>query len=236
MLEIEDEHLAIADRARTRGPRDGFQHLLDERVRYSRFDLRLRDEVDRVLGAAIELGVPLLSAEALDLGHRHALHARLGQRLADVLELERLDDRRYQFHRQYLVVLFIADSLAPDGEVLLDAEDERGVATRFAVVRVADDEVGAVGDGDREVYAVIFEGVGVAELEVIRAAAAEGILRRNEPVLNVSAPQADFVVRSLLRRNRDGREVVVRRVAETIPLADRDVEREDAVADAEIDL
>src|SRR4026207_2278711 len=80
LLEIEDEHLAVADRARARGPRERLQSLLDERVRHSRFDLRLRHEVDRVLGPAVELGMPLLSAEALDLGHRHALYARLGPR------------------------------------------------------------------------------------------------------------------------------------------------------------
>src|SRR5688572_31984707 len=121
MLEIEDEHLAIADRARPRGPRDGFQHLLDSRVRHSRFDLRFRHEVDRVLGPAIELGMTLLSAEALDLGHRHALYARLGQRLTDVLELERLDDRRYEFHDRYLDVVFMLRSFAK-ADVLLDAE------------------------------------------------------------------------------------------------------------------
>src|SRR5262245_40253363 len=164
MLEIEDEHLAIADRARARGPRDGFQYLLDERVRHSRFDLRLRNEVDRVLGPAVELGMPLLSAEALDLGHRHALHTRLGQRLADIFELERLDDSRYEFHRQYLDVVFMLRSLA-NAEVLLDAEDERRVAAGFAVVKVAHDEVGAVDVGDREIYALVFDGIGISDLE-----------------------------------------------------------------------
>src|SRR5436190_9707233 len=165
MLEIEDEHLAIADRARTRGPRDGFQHLLDERVRYSRFDLRLRDEVDRVLGATIELGVALLSAEALDLGHRHALHARLGQRLADVLELERLDDRRYEFHDEYLEFVVMWLSLA-EADVLLDAERQLPI-TGLAVVGIADVQVVASDKCDREIDAGVFDAVRVADLDVV---------------------------------------------------------------------
>ena len=55
-------------------------------------DLDLRQEVDDVLGAAIELGVALLAAEALDLGDGEPGDADLGQRLADFVELERLDD------------------------------------------------------------------------------------------------------------------------------------------------
>ena len=40
-------------------------------------DLHLGQEVDHVLGAPVELGVALLPAEALDLGHGHALEADL---------------------------------------------------------------------------------------------------------------------------------------------------------------
>ena len=56
-------------------------------------DLHLGQEVDDVLGAAIELGVALLAAEALDLGDGEAGDADLGQRFAHFVELERLDDR-----------------------------------------------------------------------------------------------------------------------------------------------
>jgi hypothetical protein len=53
-----------------------------------------RKSID-VLGAAVQLGVALLAAEALDLGDGDALNADLEvrlERLADVVELERLDD------------------------------------------------------------------------------------------------------------------------------------------------
>src|SRR5262249_30319653 len=45
------------------------------------------------LAAAIQLGVALLSTEPSDLGDRHADHADSGERLLDVIQLERLDDR-----------------------------------------------------------------------------------------------------------------------------------------------
>src|SRR6185503_10128703 len=220
MLEIEDEHLAIADRARTRGPRDGFQHLLDERVRHSRFDLRLWHEVDRVLGPAVELGMPLLSAEALDLGHRHSLNARFGQRLADVLELERLDDRRYEFHEEYLDVVVMWFSLA-EADVLLDAERQLPI-TGLAVVGIADVQVVAPHERDGEVDTGIFHAVRVAELDVI--------------AVELVAEAAELVVRALLRRDRHRRERVVGRRSDAVPITDGDVEREDPVTDAEVDL
>ena len=55
-------------------------------------DLHLGQEVHDVLGAAVELGVALLAAEALGLDHGHALQADLLQRLLHLVELERLDD------------------------------------------------------------------------------------------------------------------------------------------------
>jgi hypothetical protein len=63
-------------------------------------DLHLGQEVDDVFGAAIELGVALLAAEALGLGHGDALQADLLQRFLHLVELERLDDRFDLFHFQ----------------------------------------------------------------------------------------------------------------------------------------
>ena len=63
-----------------------------------RLDLHLGQEVDDVLGAAVQLGVALLAAEALDLGHRDALHADGRERLAHFVELERFDDGCDQLH------------------------------------------------------------------------------------------------------------------------------------------
>src|SRR5205814_696155 len=49
-------------------------------------------EIDHVLGAPIELGVPFLAAEALHFRDREPRDADFGQRLAHFIELERLDD------------------------------------------------------------------------------------------------------------------------------------------------
>src|SRR5690606_25826485 len=98
LFEVVDEDLAVADLA---GARRGFERLdraLDQIVGDGHLDLHLRQEVDHVLGAAVQLGVALLAAEALDLGDRDALHADRRQALADLVELERLDDCGDQFH------------------------------------------------------------------------------------------------------------------------------------------
>ena len=56
---------------------DRLDHLLDLVVVHDDLELHLGQEVDHVLGAAVELGVPLLAAEALDLGDGDALDADL---------------------------------------------------------------------------------------------------------------------------------------------------------------
>src|SRR5690606_7865888 len=97
-LEIGNEDLAVADRARRSRADDRLDRLLDERVRHGRLDLGFRHEVHRVFRSSVQLGMAFLPPESLHLRHREALNARLAQCLADVLELERLDDRRNQFH------------------------------------------------------------------------------------------------------------------------------------------
>jgi len=72
--------------------------LLNQIVRDGELDLGLGQEVDDILGAAIELGVAALTAEALDLGHRDALYADVRDGLADIIELEGLDDCCDQLH------------------------------------------------------------------------------------------------------------------------------------------
>src|SRR6266496_4756002 len=98
LLDRGDEDLAVADLARPCRLDDPFDRPLDLLVGEDQLHLDLREEVDDVFGAAIELGVALLAAEALHLGHRKARDADFGQRLAHFVELERLDDRFDFFH------------------------------------------------------------------------------------------------------------------------------------------
>jgi hypothetical protein len=58
---------------------------------HDHLDLDLGQEVDHVLGAAIELGVALLTAKTLHFGHGQAGDADFGQGLAHLVELEGLD-------------------------------------------------------------------------------------------------------------------------------------------------
>ena len=68
-----DEDLAVADAAGARRLLDGLDGPLDQAVLDHQLDLHLGQEVDDVLGAAVELGVALLPAEALGLEHGDAL-------------------------------------------------------------------------------------------------------------------------------------------------------------------
>src|SRR6185295_6551860 len=67
-------------------------------VGHANLDLNFREEVHGVFAAAVDLGMTLLSTEAFDFGHGHALDPDFGQRRLHFLELERLDDRNDEFH------------------------------------------------------------------------------------------------------------------------------------------
>ncbi len=96
-----DEDLAITDLAAVGALAkcldDAFKLLFGHRD----LDLDLGQKINDVFGAAVELGVSFLSAKALDLAHRNALHADFGQCLAHVVEFEWLDDRHDHFHRYF---------------------------------------------------------------------------------------------------------------------------------------
>ena len=100
---------------------DRVQHGLQLVVGHDDFDLDLGQEIDRVLRAAVHLGVALLAAEAADLGDRHARDAVLGQRLLDVIELVMPDDRFHLFHGQLLLVLASPDDMRTTGRLAATA-------------------------------------------------------------------------------------------------------------------
>src|SRR6185437_567289 len=68
LQQVEHEDLSITDLAGVRGLLDRFDRAVDEVDVHCRLDLHLRQEIDDVFGAAIELGVTLLAPEPLDLG------------------------------------------------------------------------------------------------------------------------------------------------------------------------
>src|SRR6187551_3256494 len=93
-----DEDLAVADASGGGGRGDRLDHLLGLRVGHDDLELHLGQEIDDVFGPAVKLGVALLAAEALGLGHGDARDADLVQRLLHLVELERLDDGLDLFH------------------------------------------------------------------------------------------------------------------------------------------
>src|SRR5574337_61605 len=67
-----------------------------------RLDLHLGQEIDHILGAPVQLGVTLLTAETLDLGDGNALHADGGEGFPHFVELEGLDDGGNELHGCFL--------------------------------------------------------------------------------------------------------------------------------------
>src|SRR5258708_4698568 len=98
LLDRRDEDLAVTDLAGVGGLLDRLDGALDLGVVDHDLDLHLGQEAHQVLGAAIDLGLALLAAEALDLADGQARDAHAGQRIGPLVELERLEDRRHDFH------------------------------------------------------------------------------------------------------------------------------------------
>src|SRR3954462_13121364 len=102
VLDLDDENLAIADLAGLGGPGDRLDHAVGAVVSYHHLDLDLGQEIHGVFGAPINLRMALLAPEALDLGDGQSRDSDLGERVAHVLELERLDDGGDQLHGRSL--------------------------------------------------------------------------------------------------------------------------------------
>src|SRR5688500_8640418 len=80
---VRHEALAVAALAGPGGPAARVDGGLRLFVGDDDLELRLRQEIARVLGPAVLLLVALLSAEPADFGDRHALDADLGQGVLD---------------------------------------------------------------------------------------------------------------------------------------------------------
>ena len=98
VLEVHHEDLPVADPAGVRGRGDRLDHLVAEFVGNGDLELDLREKVNDVFGAAIELRMSLLAPEALDFRGGEAADAAVRERFAHVVELERLDDRNDVLH------------------------------------------------------------------------------------------------------------------------------------------
>src|SRR3954451_8046658 len=97
-IEGEDKNLSVPDLAGLGGRSDGIDRFLDLVGRDRHFDLDLRQEAHGIFSAAINFRVALLTPISLDLRHGHSVHADRSQSVADLVELEILDYRFYDFH------------------------------------------------------------------------------------------------------------------------------------------
>jgi hypothetical protein len=87
------EDLAVADLAGLGGVDDRLDGGIDLLVGEHHLDLDLRQEVDDVFRAPVELGMALLPTEALGLDHAEPLDADFLERFLHLVELEGLYDR-----------------------------------------------------------------------------------------------------------------------------------------------
>src|SRR5438132_5213305 len=78
---------------------DRLDRPLDQRFLHHDLDLYLRQKVDHVFGAAIEVGMAVLAAETLGLGDGNSLDADFVKSLLHHVQLEGFDDRLDLLHR-----------------------------------------------------------------------------------------------------------------------------------------
>src|SRR5262249_10292887 len=101
VLQGEDEDLAVADAALGAGAAgldDGVDGGLDEVLVDGDLELDLAEQVDGQLVAAVDLGLALLPAEALDVDDGQAEDLDLGEGLLDLLQLAGLNDGQDELH------------------------------------------------------------------------------------------------------------------------------------------
>ena len=66
--------------------------LVGKRIHHGDFDFYLGDELNGIFGTPINFGVPTLTAKAANVGDGDALHAHIADCLANIIELERLNN------------------------------------------------------------------------------------------------------------------------------------------------
>src|ERR1043165_1922053 len=100
VFKIDDEYFAIANLAAGgfAGTGDRIDDLVGDAVVTRDLQFDFAHEIYRVLVAAVDFGVALLAAVALNIRNGDATDARMTQRFAHSIELGRLDDRNDVFH------------------------------------------------------------------------------------------------------------------------------------------
>src|SRR5437870_268252 len=98
LLERADEDFSVADLAGAGRGGDRFDRAVDEVARHRHLNLQLRQEAHGIFGAAVDFGVTFLTSVAFHFRDRQAVDADGRQRVAHLVQFERLYDRHYDFH------------------------------------------------------------------------------------------------------------------------------------------
>src|SRR5262249_12506927 len=98
-FDVRDEDFAVADPPGLGGAPDRLDCFFNHVVTEHNLDFHLRQKINDIFGATVELGVSLLAPKTLGLGHRYSLQSDLLQRLLHLVEFERFDDRLDLLHR-----------------------------------------------------------------------------------------------------------------------------------------
>ena len=104
VFERAHEDLSVADLAGARGSKNSFNHGVNRVVSDGDVDADFGKKVDDLFRAAVELRMAA-TAEALAFRNGEAVNAGGGKGLADVVELEGLDDDGDELHEKGLLML-----------------------------------------------------------------------------------------------------------------------------------
>src|SRR6516165_1038663 len=98
VLHFEDEYFTVPDLAGLRSRSNGLDGSVGELTRHCQLNLDLWHKAYCIFGPAIELAVPSLAPVPLDLGRCHSWNSDRIEGIADLFELEWLDDCDDELH------------------------------------------------------------------------------------------------------------------------------------------
>src|SRR5271170_5568904 len=124
-VEAVNEDFAVTDLAGARGGNDRLNYLVGNVCVHRDFDFQLGEETHGIFRPAINFRMPLLSTVALDLCNRQTVHSDGGERIAHLLQLERLYDRHYDFHKPRPIVTRRGAVLEPNRSRAVRSERKR---------------------------------------------------------------------------------------------------------------
>jgi hypothetical protein len=98
LCQVRDEDFSVTNLAGACRVGDGLDDLLRHVISDGEFDLGFRKEVHDILSAAVQFRVAALAAKALYFGNGYSLNTDISDGFANVVQFERLNNRRNHLH------------------------------------------------------------------------------------------------------------------------------------------